>query len=622
MSSHKDDGISRRDFFNGMLIAAGTVAVGSSSPMKLLAQSAGTTFPCDSSIGTDSRVLRGGNLRSVFNIAHWLRDNRLTFKTNSVTIAPSPCDSYQGSQPILADSGNYEVIIVGSGMSGCSAAFYITQQRPGTKILILDGQPTPGGNANRDDAAPIPDIASTATAYAVQPYADFLNNIYNTTGIDWANFVVPAPFYSYFFDNQTPYVNPGTASWNIDTYGKGLTSVPYPTNIVNDLKAARQDLQNWYTRPGAPTDPADMSDPKYDYLSPWTFDYYLTQVQGYHPAVSDFYTRYAIDALSGTTTETTAYTSISFLGAEYNPEFAFPGGNSGMLRHVIKWLIPGAINGSSDIELLTNPYNLSAMDAAINNVRIRQGAMVVRGDTTSSNASVVYFKNGSFYRATAKAVIFAGQSHTVRTACAQLFSSSQLNALDQVTLAPVVVANVTIRSAAPVVDLGYDAYYWGSQYWADFVIADWMTVTGPNPNGSNPNRQTVLTFYGGNTHTPDQMRNDRVALLTTPFSSYYNSLRDDLNRVLAGRNFDFNRDVVAVYLYRWGHSMVYPTPGWPFSAPINKNGQVIRVPSARYYARQQVGRISIGAQDVESSPANESAIGAGLRTSGEVLPLL
>ena len=590
--------------------------------MKLLAQSAGTTFPCDSSIGTDSRVLRGGNLRSVFNIAHWLRDNRLTFKTNSVTIAPSPCDSYQGSQPILADSGNYEVIIVGSGMSGCSAAFYITQQRPGTKILILDGQPTPGGNANRDDAAPIPDIASTATAYAVQPYADFLNNIYNTTGIDWANFVVPAPFYSYFFDSQTPYVNPGTASWNIDTYGKGLTSVPYPTNIVNDLKAARQDLQNWYTRPGAPTDPADMSDPKYDYLSPWTFDYYLTQVQGYHPAVSDFYTRYAIDALSGTTTETTAYTSISFLGAEYNPEFAFPGGNSGMLRHVIKWLIPGAINGSSDIELLTNPYNLSAMDAAINNVRIRQGAMVVRGDTTSSNASVVYFKNGSFYRATAKAVIFAGQSHTVRTACAQLFSSSQLNALDQVTLAPVVVANVTIRSAAPVVDLGYDAYYWGSQYWADFVIADWMTVTGPNPNGSNPNRQTVLTFYGGNTHTPDQMRNDRVALLTTPFSSYYNSLRDDLNRVLAGRNFDFNRDVVAVYLYRWGHSMVYPTPGWPFSAPINKNGQVIRVPSARYYARQQVGRISIGAQDVESSPANESAIGAGLRTSGEVLPLL
>jgi hypothetical protein len=186
-----------------------------------------------------------------------------------------------------------------------------------------------------------------------------------------------------------------------------------------------------------------------------------------------------------------------------------------------------------------------------------------------------------------------------------------------VTLSPVVTANVTIRSAAPVVDLGYDSYYWGGQYFADFVVADWV---GPNRN--DPTRQTVLTFYGGNTGSVADQPNLRISLLTTPFSSYEDSLRQDLGRVLAGRNFVFDRDVIAIYLYRWGHSMVYPKPGWPFSAPIIQNGQVIRVPSPRYYARQQVGRISFGAQDVESSPANESAIGAGFRTSGEVLPLL
>jgi hypothetical protein len=362
---------------------------------------------------------------------------------------------------------------------------------------------------------------------------------------------------------------------------------------------------NWYHKPGSPTDPADNSNPKYDYLSPMTWDYYLTQVQGYHPAVSDFYTRYAVDALDGTTSQVSAYTSISFTAAEYFPEFAYPGGNSGMLRHVVKWLIPSAIAGSTDAELLANPFNLAAMDSANNNVRIRQGAMVLRGDTTSTNASVVYFLNGQFYRATAKAVIFAGQSHTARTACAQLLSSSQANAFDQVTLSPVVTANVTIRSAAPVVDLGYDAYYW------------------VGPNRLNPNRQTVLTFYGGNTASVADQPNERIKLLSTPFSSYEDSLRSDMNRVLAGRNFDFDRDVVAVYLYRWGHSMVYPKPGWPFSAPIiGSNGQVTRVPSPRFYARQQIGRISFGAQDVESSPANESAIGAGVRTSGEVLPLL
>jgi hypothetical protein len=201
-------------------------------------------------------------------------------------------------------------------------------------------------------------------------------------------------------------------------------------------------------------------------------------------------------------------------------------------------------------------------------------------------------------------------------------SASQLDAMDQVTLSPVVVANVALRSAAPIVDLGYDGYYWGSQYFADFVVADWMSATGPNPNRLNPNRETVLTFYGGNTASVEEQPHERFKLLSTPFSSYEDSLRADLNRILAGRNFDFNRDVSAVYLYRWGHSMVYPKPGWPFAAPIVNGGQFTRVPSPRFYARQQIGRISFGAQDVESSPANESAIGAGLRTSAEVLPLL
>ncbi len=83
---------------------------------------------------------------------------------------------------------------------------------------------------------------------------------------------------------MTPYVNAVTHSWNLDTYGKGLDGVPYPVNIVNDLKAARADLMNWYHKPEAPTDPADNSDPKYDYLSPMTFDSYLTETKGFHPA--------------------------------------------------------------------------------------------------------------------------------------------------------------------------------------------------------------------------------------------------------------------------------------------------------------------------------------------------
>src|SRR4029453_9599389 len=62
----------------------------------------------------------------------------------------------EGTPPTPTGGGTYDVIIAGSGMSGLAAAFYLTRRRPGTRILILDVNATFGGNAGRDDAAPLP----------------------------------------------------------------------------------------------------------------------------------------------------------------------------------------------------------------------------------------------------------------------------------------------------------------------------------------------------------------------------------------------------------------------------------------------------------------------------------
>ena len=155
-------------------------------------------------------------------------------------------------------------------MSGLAAAFYLQRQRPGTRVLILDGNPVFGGNAGRDDVAPLPVTAATGGAYAVTPYADFLEELYGVAGIDRANNYVPAPFYSYFFDHETPYAPPGTYSWTLDVYSEGLSDMPYPQHILRDLRRARQDFRQWYNRTGSPTDPADESDPKFDYLAHMT----------------------------------------------------------------------------------------------------------------------------------------------------------------------------------------------------------------------------------------------------------------------------------------------------------------------------------------------------------------
>ena len=76
-----------------------------------------------------------------------MRDNRLAFTAHSVTVASSTRDAMNGSFTLLEDTGSYDVIIVGSGMSGLSAAFFLMRRRPGTRILVLDGNPAFGGNA-------------------------------------------------------------------------------------------------------------------------------------------------------------------------------------------------------------------------------------------------------------------------------------------------------------------------------------------------------------------------------------------------------------------------------------------------------------------------------------------
>jgi NAD(P)-binding Rossmann-like domain len=251
-----DDGISRRDFVNGMLVAATGAAVGGLYPGQAEACVDIGKNVCDGSIGLDPRALRGGNLPSAFGVAHWLRDERLTFAKTSVKLKSSPCDTRQGAFPIEADNGNYEVIIAGSGMSGLAAAFYLTRRRPGTRVLLLDVNAHFGGNAGRDDAPPIPAIAATGGAYAVTPYADFLLEIYGETGIDWAAHYVPDPFYSYFFDDRTPFVPAGTRGWTRDVYGVGVKDMPYPPEIIQHLQQAKQDFRNCTSAAAArPTPP-------------------------------------------------------------------------------------------------------------------------------------------------------------------------------------------------------------------------------------------------------------------------------------------------------------------------------------------------------------------------------
>ena len=567
----------------------------------------------DGSVGRDPRALRGGNVPSVFAIAHWLRDRRLSFTRTHATLRASECDTSGGDLPIADAGERVDVVIVGSGLSGLAAAFYLTRRRPGTRVLILDCKPAFGGNAGRDDQAPLPVPAATAGLYGVEPKADFILELYDAIGFAWDEHVVPAPFYSYFFDEHTPYVRPGCRGWALDVYSAGVSAMPYAPDILRDLTTAKRVFTEWASVPCGPMDPADWSDPRFAHLGELSLHDYLTTTLGLHPAVSDFYTRYAIDALGGTARDVNAFTAISFLNAEYQPVFSPPGGTSAIARRLVKCLIPASFDAEGDP--LTTSIRSECLDQRDNPVRIRQNAMVLRVDTNERAGEVIYFSDGRLTRVSAGAVILAGQGYTTRLLVDHLIDEPTRKAWQEFVHVPVVTANVVLRSAKPLheLGLGYDNYWWGSRYWADFAVADWCT-----PRRFDPDRTTVLTFFGGNVQPAERMPDERVALLRTPFEVYEQSIREDLERILSGADFDFDRDVVGTYLYRWGHGLVFPTLGFPVRASNGADPNL----APRLVARRQVGRILFGGQDTEGSPSLEGAVTSGLRTAMEAIATL
>ena len=627
-----EDGITRRDFLEGVLIAAGGMAVLASSPAAWAHYPPGTTFPPDGAIGLDPRVLRGGNLRDTFTPAHWLRDERLTWSSSSVSIKKSDVDSFKGSFPILTDTGSYDVIVVGGGIAGLSTAFNVRKLKPDAKVLILENNPRVGGNASRDDASPsLTTQASTAGAYIVYPYDDFLFDFYDTIGVEYAQNVVAAPFYSFYFDSHMPASSlsawNGTAKWVLDAFNdQGIAEFPFTAEVIHDLHMARQDFRNWFNTSGSPTDPADRADPKYDFLAHMSLRDYLTVTKGFHPAVADFYDQYASDALACVTRYANAHTGISFTAAEYFSLVAFPGGTSYIARRALKHLIPASISGSSQNDMVNNPINFAELDKTSNGVRYRIGANALRADTGPTGAQVTYYLNGQFQRASCKAIVLAGQMHTAHRLIDHLLTPERLDAASKYQHIPVPIANVAVRNSQFLVNAGtaYDYYWYGSRLWQDAVMADYVKVMNDPARRDDGSRPNVLTFYSGFFTDPaTTRREERVKLLTTPFAEYEDSLREDMTRIFGPSGFDWDRDVSAVSLYRWGHGMVVPYVGWIFGVPTDGlSGQVTRTDGPRTIGRQPLGRISFASQDTEGTPAIESAIFSGKRTAEEVATFL
>src|SRR5690242_3497627 len=122
-----DRPIARRDFLSGVALTAGAAMLGgaSSALADAVTQDQAGYYP---PIRTGMRGSHPGS----FEAAHALRDGTLK--------APAK---------LPGDEEHYDLVVVGGGISGLSAAYFFRERRPDAKILILDNHDDFGGHAKR-----------------------------------------------------------------------------------------------------------------------------------------------------------------------------------------------------------------------------------------------------------------------------------------------------------------------------------------------------------------------------------------------------------------------------------------------------------------------------------------
>jgi len=127
-----DRGITRRDFLNGVAVTAGASAF---SPHLLAAldhdlapEKAPGYYP------PALTGLRGSHVGS-FEVAHSLRDG----------------DFWEKAGKPVETGESFDLVVVGGGISGLSAAHFFRKANPSARILILDNHDDFGGHAKRNE---------------------------------------------------------------------------------------------------------------------------------------------------------------------------------------------------------------------------------------------------------------------------------------------------------------------------------------------------------------------------------------------------------------------------------------------------------------------------------------
>ena len=540
--------------------------------------------------------------------------------------------------PLQAPSDAVDLVVVGAGISGLSAAHFYREAHPDARVLLLDNHDDFGGHAKRNEfnVNGRRQIAYGGTESIDTPssYAEISSRLLKDIGVDVQR------FYDYYDQELYDKLDLDYAiAFDKDNFGerkfvRGYGKRPWAEFAADAplSEKARADLVRAFTEPKDYL--AGMNrDEKVALLSRISYRTYLRDYVKVDEQVLAMYQRWGMSYWCVGMDEVPAIYILEYgdggalpgLGKtieRYGDRgdepyiFHFPDGNASIARLLVRKLIPGALPGKTMEDSVTARLDYSKLDRADANVRIRLSSTVVNARHTPDQkfVDVTYVHAGKPHTVRARHVVMACYNAAIPYLCPEL-PEKQRAGLAYNVKAPLTYTKVVIPHWRWFEELQTRYVFFTNDFYKQIEL-DYPVSMGDYRFGSSPDEPMTLHMcyvpYFGDIQGAEQWRAGRRKLLETPFETFEYHVRDQLDQALSGAGFDAERDIAAITVNRWSHGYAY-NPGLLWEPEYASDAEKPWV-----IGRQPFGRMTIANSDSGASADTNSAIANAWRAVSEL----
>ncbi len=548
--------------------------------------------------------------------------------------------SYAGVSLADSDSAEeYDLVIVGAGISGLSAAyFYRNALGPDAKILLLDNHDDFGGHAKRNEfhyqGRTFIGFGGTMGIATPYPYSYCAKALVRDLGVEvernpeFLNRVLEQKYglaAGTFFDAE---------HFGQDRLVKGNPRLPQFFANAPLSERARKDLIRLHGK--NPDYMAGMSrDEKRARLAKMSYQDFLLNVAGISPDALPFFlgnggrNNKRVDTTPALEAAGHGLVGFNGLGLELDQEFNeasylfhFADGNASIARLLVGKLIPGAFPEKQSMDTIVSArLAYDKLDHPDSKTRIRLGSPVVRVGHVgppdhSTRVGIAYRYNGRLYGVRAQYCILACYNALIPALMPEL-PLPQKDALAYPVKVPMMYTNVLLRKWTAFQKLGVSRISAPGMYYPGTFLDPGSTAGGYQ--GVTTPGEPIVFHMVANPNKPglprkEQNRFGQQELLSTSFEHFELQIRRQMARMLSAGGFDPAEDIAAITVNRWpyGYAYTYDTLADP-DLPPEQRPHVI--------GRRRFGRVAIANSDAGAAAFTNQAIDEANRAVQELLVL-